>query len=127
MKKGVKVAETLASMKQDDIYSLMLFTMYKLKDDPNYLTLIELSYLLDRNSLSKFLRYYGGMTIKVPDSRDLRLVLEALKLYEYVNLEGGNFKEGLGSLCKNEFSNDEIKEVYAKLCEVTQDYDFNRE
>ena len=126
-RKGVKVYEALNSLKKEDVYSLMLFTLYKLKDDPQYLTLTELCYLLDGESLIKFLRYYGGMTITIPESRDLRLVLEGLKLFQYVKVNGGDFAQGLSALSGGEFTTAEIKEIYAKLCEVTAEYDFSRD
>lgn len=126
-RKGIKIYDALNSLKKEDIYSLMLFTLYKLKDDPQYLTLTELCYLLDGDSLMKFLRYYGGMTITIPETKDLRLLLQGLRLFQYVQVNGGDFAQGLSALVGGEFTAAEIKEVYAKLCEVTSEYDFNRD
>ena len=66
IKRKTQIVEALNSLNKTDIYSLMLFTLYKLHDDPEYTTLTELIYLLDRDSLAKFFKMYEGMTIKVP-------------------------------------------------------------
>ena len=41
-KRTTKISEALRSMNKTDIYSLMLFVLYKMKEDPDYLTLTEL-------------------------------------------------------------------------------------
>ena len=125
-KRTTKISEALRSMNKTDIYSLMLFVLYKMKEDPDYLTLTELCYILDGENLVRFLSYFGGMTIKVPDSRDLRLVFQALRLYQFVNLEQGTFEEGLRAATTEEFDKEDIKKMYAKICEAVANYDFGR-
>ena len=93
---------------------------------PEYSTLSELCYVLDGDNLSKFLRYFGGMTIKVPTLREMRLLLQGLLLYQYVNIEEGEYNEALKALA-NEFTEEEIKTVYDKIVEITRDYDFRRD
>ena len=39
------------------------------------------------------------MTITIPTQHQLKLVLQALSLYQYVNLENGDFEAGLKSCC----------------------------
>ena len=125
-KRTTKISEALRSMNKTDIYSLMLFVLYKMKEDPDYLTLTELCYILDGENLVRFLSYFGGMTIKVPESRDLRLVFQALRLYQFVNLEQGTFEEGLRAATTVEFDEEDIKKMYAKICEAVANYDFGR-
>ena len=126
-KRVTKVGAALTSMNKEDIYSLMLFTLYRMKDDPDFLTLSELSYILDGENLTKFLSYYGGMTITIPTLKDLRLVMQGLLLFQYVNLEKKSLDEGVKLLKKGEFNIDDIKNVYMKICEVVDKYEFNRE
>lgn len=127
MKKRVtRIVDALNTLNKTDVYSLLLFTLYKMHDDPKYSTLSELCYILDGENLSKFLTYYGGMTITVPTLRDFRLMLQTLLLYQYVNLEKGTFEEALKVL-SNEFTEKELKETYSKLLEVISSYDFKRE
>lgn len=129
-KRTTKLTEALATMNKTDIYSMMLFVLYKLKNQPDYLALSELCYLLDGDDLTKLLSYYGGMTITIPTMRDLRLVMQALYLYQFVNLNGGDFREGmkmiLNSDASAEFSADEIKKTYTKILEVLDNYEFDR-
>ena len=44
----MKTREEVAKLKDVDIYSLMLFALYKVKDIPEYATLSELAYILPR-------------------------------------------------------------------------------
>lgn len=125
-KRTTKIVEALNALNKTDIYSLMLFTLYKMRDIPKYSTLSELCYILDGENLSKFLSFYGGMTITVPTLEEMRLVLQALLLYQYVNLEHGDFEEAL-KVVSDEFPADEIRKVYDKLIEIIRDYDFRRE
>lgn len=125
-KRITRVTAALNSLNKDDIYSMMLFTLYKVKDIPDYLTLSELCYVLDNDNLTKFLSYFGGMTITVPKLKDLRLVLKGLMLYQYVNVEGGSFDDSLKALSGDEFSADDIKNIYVKVVEVISNYDFSR-
>ena len=108
--------------------TLMLFTLFKLKDDPKYSTLSELCYILDGDNLTRFLKYFGGLTIKIPTLRDMRLLTQTLLLYQYVNIDKDvNFKKALEAVCGDEFTADEVKESYSKLLEVVSEYSFNRE
>lgn len=124
-KRITKVTETLNALNKEDIYSLMLFTLYKMKDIPDYLTLTELCYLLDQDNLNRFLSYYGGMTITIPKPHDLKLVLQALSLYQYVNMGDGDLEVGLKSVVEHPYDTEEVKQIYAKIIEVLADYEFS--
>ena len=66
------------------------------------------------------------MTIKVPTLRDMRLLLQGLLLYQYVNIEEGDYKEALKALA-DEFTEEEIETIYEKIVDVTKNYDFRRD
>ena len=125
-KRAGLIKESLKNLQKDDITSLLLMALYKLRDDPKYASLSELPYILDRNSLPKLLTYYGGMTIKIPTLSEMRLLIEALTLYQYVQLEGGNLEKLLPIVCGTEFKVDDMLEAYLKICEVVGNLDFNR-
>lgn len=125
-KRTTKIVESLNALNKTDVYSLLLFTLYKMQDVPEYSTLSELCYILDGDNLSKFLSYFGGMTIKVPTLQEMRLLVQGLLLYQYVNIEQGDYNEALKTLT-GDFSQDEIEKVYHKIVEVTQNYDFRRD
>ena len=123
-KRVSQVRTALDQLDKDDIYSLMLFALYKLRDIPEYLALSELCYVLDSDNLPKFLSFFGGMTLQVPTLKDMRLVLAALKIYQYVNIEHGEFEEALTASVTDEMSVDEVKDTYVKICEVMKNYEF---
>jgi len=125
-KRTTKIVESLNALNKTDVYSLLLFTLYKLKDTPEYSTLSELCYILEGDNLIKFLSYFGGMTIKIPTLRDMRLLLQGLLLYQNVNIEEGDYNEALKSAA-DEFSEEELQNIYEKIVEVTKNYDFRRD
>ena len=124
MKRETKITQMIRQLKKDDIYSLMLFTLYKLRDIPDYLTLSELSYILSDDNIARFLSYFGGMTLKIPTSKDMRLITKALLVYEFVNIEEQDFGKALLEVSDEEFSKDEIKNAYLKVMEVMDNYEF---
>lgn len=116
----------LEQLKEKDIYSLLLFALYKLKEIPEYSTISELSYILDKDNLLTFLTYYGGMTIRIPTLREFKLVLSALLLYEYVHLEGIDFEKAFVKLRKEDWQLKEIRKIYEPLCKILDKYEFTR-
>ena len=76
------ITENLKKLRTTDIYSLVLFALYKMRDIPDYRVLSELVYILDRDSLLRLCEYFGGNTIQIPTLDDLQVVLYCLLLYE---------------------------------------------
>ena len=126
MKKETK--EKLASMKMTDVYSLILFAIFKMKEIPEYSTISELSYVLDGNSLFNFLEYFGGTTIKVPTLSEFKVVVESLLLYQYVNVEGMNYNQAvkLLDLSSAGVTIREVKSCYSKLVNILNEYELKR-
>lgn len=120
------IEKALNELDKTDVYSMILFALYKLREVPDYLTLSELSYILDNKSLLNFLDYYGGMTLTVPTKKDFDVVINALLLYQDVNIENIEFSKALRSIDKQENDIDEIKKAYFKLCDVLKNYEFKR-
>ena len=117
----------IEKLTEQDIYSLLLFALYKLKDVPGYSTLSELVYALDKESLLKLLKLFVGMTITIPRIRDMKLASYCLLLYKYVNLDGVEFSKAVKMLnLSSDYSLKEIKELYFTLCDVLHNYSFNR-
>lgn len=124
MKKETK--EKLSNMKTDDVYSLVLFALFQLKDVPEYSSLSELAYVLDKNSLFNFLELFGGTTIKVPTLEEFKTVIESLMLYQYINLEGIEPNQAMKLLNTTEVSLKEIKDCYSNLVTILNKFEFGK-
>ena len=125
-KKKTKVQESLQTLNKTDVYSLLLFTLYKMHDIDEYSSLSELCYVLDNDNLIKLLSFYGGMTIRIPTLKEMRLMTQALLLFQYVNLEKGDFSEALETVCDNEFTETDLLDAYKHISDVVANYEFGR-
>lgn len=116
----------LNTLKQVDVYSLILFALYQIKDIPEYSTLSELAYVLDKPNLFSLLDYFGGTTITIPTKRELQTIVNALLLYQTIKLEKLSFSSALSKLGKIDgLQLKEIKTLYGKLCDVLDRYYIN--
>ena len=118
------IVKSLEELEKPDIYSLLLFSIYKLYDDPQYSTLSELVYTLDKSNLFNFLSMYGGMTIKVPTLQELQMMLDALLLYQYIHFENMESKDALKQFSSITYSQKDLVERYKLLETVLAEYNF---
>ena len=119
------MTKNLEQLKIKDLYSILLFVLYKLKDDNKYSTLSELAYLLDKDSLLKLCQYYGGMTITIPTIEDLDKVLNGMLVYQKVDLEHQNLKEVLSNFSRAAHERDEVLETYLVVKSVISGYNIS--
>lgn len=120
------IQDKLNDLSETDIYSMMLFALYKLKDIPEYSVLSELVYLTDKKSLFNLLEYFGGMTIRIPSVEELKLMLNVLLLYQLVHFEDKDFNEALKELDMKDSKLSDVKDAYLKVSEVLDKYEFKR-
>lgn len=125
MKKS-NLIKSLEQLNEKDVYSLLLFVLYKLKDDKTFSTLSELVYLLDKNSLFNLLSVFGGLTITIPKTSDLKMVVAGLLVYQLVNIEGKDLTTSIKEVKTGEYTESELRDVYLKICDIVKDYDFKR-
>lgn len=120
------IKQSLDELSKPDIYSIILFALWRIKENPDFALLSELSYILDNDSLVKFLKYYGGKQITIPTISEFRNMLDALLLYQEVNVENVPMKDALKELIdKDNIS--EVKNNYTKICDILDKYDFKRD
>lgn len=119
------VARNLDTLKENDLYSIALFTLYKLGNDSEYSTLSELSYILDKDSLLKLCQYYGGLSIKIPTIDDLKIVMKSLACYQMIKVEHKDEEETLVSVNNGEFDLRKLKNTYNKICDIMENYNFS--
>ena len=121
------IIKALEELDKRDIYSLILFILYRLKEIPEYSTLSELVYILDNENFIKLINYYGGKTIRIPKVDELSTILDALLVYEREQ----NTDLPLSDICKDiGISKKEIPEILKILQLIPQlidNYDFKRE
>ena len=115
----------LDKLNTPDIYTFLLFAIYKLSDDPQYSTLSEMVYLLDKKSVLRLLEYYGGATIKIPTISELEKLINVLIIYQSIKFENKTFDEVFQSLKLDSSDIVETKKLYERLSELLEDYNFN--
>lgn len=124
------INDDLDKVTDKDLFTMVFFALYKLKDDMNYATLSKLSFLLDKKSLLNLVECFGGMTITIPTMKELSIVLNALLLYSYVDIEHIDESKALRLIANennNVFSMKEIKSAYTSIKEILSKYDFSRD
>lgn len=118
------IRDSLNNLSEIDVYSLLLFILYKMGDIPEYSTLSELVFCLDKKSLLNLLSCFGGMTIRIPTKKELSLIINALLLYQEVQMEGKSFKDALEDIEYDDFSLEDLKVAYINVCEIIKKYNF---
>ena len=122
-----KINKTTQKIKKKDIYTLLLFALYKLKEVPEYSALSELIYILDEDSLLKLCEYFGGSTITIPKVEELESIVYALLLYQYINIDGLPMDTALLKLSVEDIYLAQVKSTYVKLCEIIKKYNIQVE
>jgi len=119
--------KALNNLHLSDIYSLMLFVLFKIQEIPEYAVTSELCYLLDGANMTRLLTYFAGRTVKFPTEAELAVVTNALLMYQYINLDGDTFvaaQNKLGKLSKKEL--DKVTELYIQLLPIMKQYNIDR-
>ena len=115
------------SLHLSDIYSLMLFVLFKVQEIPEYAVTSELCYLLDGANMTRLLTYFAGRTVTFPSEAELAIVTNALLMYQYINIDGETFtaaQNKLENLTKKE--KDKVTELYVQLLPIMKQYNIDR-
>ncbi len=118
------IKENLNNLKSQDIYSLILFVMYKLIGVPEYSALSELAYVLDKKNLLNLCEYFGGLTIKIPTIDELESLMYSLLLYQYVKIDKMDYKDALVLIGHESKDLRKVKKDYLKICDILDNYKF---
>lgn len=87
----------LDELKEQDVYSLSLFLLYKLSVIPKLSLVGELPYILDEDNLLKLCKYMGGKTITIPTVEELMDSMRTVLLYQMHVVEKRSWKESLSA------------------------------
>lgn len=112
------------NLKQQDFYSLLLFTLYKMTNVPEYSSLSELAYILDKNNFLNLCEYFGGQTIKIPTIQEVESLVYSLLLYQYVNVQHMDYDEALTLIGHEPCELRKVKSQYLELCKIMDKYHF---
>lgn len=115
----MNIKKELDNLSTADIYSLMLFVLYKSTEIPEYSSLSQLAYILDKDSLLKLCEFYGGLTIKIPTVQELDSLLQGLLLFQLVDIEKENLEDISSKFDK------ETLTTYQHIKEILKNYSFN--
>ncbi len=120
----MSIKKDLNILNSTDLYSLSMFILYKLTDIPEYTTLAELPYIMDKENTLKLCEYFGGRTIRIPTIEELYSIMNILLLYQYVNIDHMDYNKATELIGYNSKDLRKIKSIYLKISEVLDKYDF---
>jgi hypothetical protein len=121
------IKKNLNNLHLSDIYSLMLFILFKVQEIPEYALTSELCYLLDGSNMTRLLTYFAGKTVTFPTESEMTVVTNALLMYQYINIDGETFtaaQNKLGKLSKKE--KEEVTDLYVKILPIMKQYNIDR-
>ena len=103
----------------------MLIALFILYVTSDYSSLRLLSYILDKENLLKLCQFYGGTTIYIPKIEELEDMLNALLMYQKVDIENMDIEEYLKQL-KNKIGNTKyVQKNYGVVKDILKNYNFN--
>lgn len=121
------IKQELNKLKEIDVYSMMLFALYKMKDMEEYSVLSELAYVVDKQNLLNLCEYFGGLTIRIPTIDELESLLNSMMIYQYVEIDGMSYDDAIKSIGFDSSELRSIKKDYLKLCKILNNYSFLKE
>lgn len=117
-----RILSDINKFKEEDIYSAMLYALYKLTKDPKYSVISELIYILNKDSFLNLCSIMGGCTITIPTIQELNNLTKSLLLYQYINIDKLSFEEALKSLNISSTEAKELIKSYETIVEVLNEY-----
>ena len=117
------ISKNIKKLNTTDIYSLILFVLYKIKEVPGYSTLSELVYVLDKKNFLSLIEYFGGKTITVPTMEELEILIYCLVVYNGVNFENKDYEKMLKELPVESHMLKQIRAMYSDVQEILSDYE----
>lgn len=119
------IKSELNSLTTSDIYSLLMFTLYKTNELPEYSALSQLSYVLDKDNLLNLCEYYGGTTLRIPTIDELELLLNGLLLFQLVDIEHQDFEEAMVKIRQSNVNYKDVRSAYFRIKDIMSKYSFN--
>ena len=118
------IRNNIENLKQTDFYSLLLFSLFKMTEVPEYSSLSQLAYVLDKDNLLNLCEYFGGQTITIPTTKELESLVYSLLLYQYVKIDKMDYEEAIELIGHESCELRQVKKRYHALCKVMDKYTF---
>ena len=120
----MSIRNEVSKFSETDLWSMMLFVLFKVKDVPEYSSLSELCYILDKKNFLKLCQYFGGTTITIPRIEDMEELLYGMLLYQYVDVEKIDYEKAITLIDKENVQKSVIVDSYRKIKKVLDQYEF---
>mgnify|MGYP003302085682 CR=1 FL=1 len=120
----MSIKNYLNSLKNQDIYSLLLFTLYRCNNLPECSTLSELAYVLDEGNLLNLCECFGGLTLRIPTLSELENLVYALNIYKETHINKIQLNDVIDSLELPKQDIENVKYIYSQLLSVMEDCKF---
>jgi hypothetical protein len=109
-------------LRESDLITIILYCLYKFTEDPEYTTLSELAYTLDKDSMYKLCATFGGTTLKIPTLVEYKKMARAMLVFDYVNSDGLTFSEACNKAGVEDVDIDDTIKMYTIMNEVLDSY-----
>ena len=96
-----------------------------MRDIDEYSTISELAYVLDKDNLLKLCEYFGGLTIQIPTIDELENIINSLLIYQYVNIDGYEYKDAVKKIGFESHELRKVKKEYNKIVTILDKYSFS--
>jgi len=114
--------EQIQYLKERDLYSIILYAIYKCTGDEKYSTISELIYTIDKDSLLNLCSVFGGTTIRIPTVAEMKLYTNALLVYKLM-LDGKSFQEAFSQTGLDISYRRKIATIYNELVDIIENYE----
>lgn len=121
----MKIKSEIQKLNDNDIYSLIMFALYKLIGETEYSATSELIYVLDRKNLLRLCEYFGGTTLRIPTVEELEQLMYALLIYQYVHIEQLSLDKALALVHKKAPHVKDLRKTYGVICDTLDNYTFD--
>ena len=120
----MSIKKELSKLSEIDIWSMMCFVLFNVKQIPEYASISELCYILDKKNFLKLCEYFGGTTITIPRVQDLEELLYGLLLYQFVDVEKIKFDDAIKLIDTEKIEKSVVINSYNQIKQVLSSYNF---
>lgn len=118
-----QITKDLNKLEENDLITIILYCIYKFTDDPEYATISELAYTLDKDSLYNLCATFGGTTLKIPTLEEYRNMVKVMLIFDYVNSCDMTFTDACEKVGVTDDELESITNMYTIMMRVLDSYE----